>query len=107
MCSVLHKLILGPPSQNLSNSPIRMQEAMAVQVSWLCYTDIYVNTKGNVTDARWVESAERTQTPSISRQSHMTTKIMGDIWRVGEVISVKKRLDVIEGYQVKNKLLVH
>lgn len=52
---------------------------MAVQVFWLCYTDIYVNTKDNVTDARWAGSAERTQTPSISRQSHMTTKNMGDI----------------------------
>lgn len=37
----------------------------------------------------------------------MTTKNMGPIWRVREVMSVKKRLGVIEEYQVKDKLPVH
>lgn len=108
MCSVFHELVLGPPSQNLCNSPVRMQEAMADQLFWLCYIDIYVNTEDNVTNAQWVGSIEGTQTPSVSSQSHMTPKNMGHIWRVREVMSVeKKRFGVVEGYQVKNMLPVH
>lgn len=91
MWSVFHEMVLGPPSQNLCNSPIRMQEAMADQLFWLCYIDIYVNTKDNVTNAWWVGSVEGTQTLSVSSQSHMTLKNMGHIWRVREYLWKKKK----------------
>lgn len=79
MCSVLQELVLGPPSQNLCNSPIRMQEETADQVFRLGYPDLCVSTKDNVTDARQLGSGERTQTLSISSQSYMKQKNTGHI----------------------------